>query len=500
MISTGTLEYDLIKNRRIDKYHGKTARLKSYQRDYGYSSNDIELEHPKVISNDGILTLTNIEVLFGVVDNNKKSLGRGSLWDTIMDELENSSTQTTTKWTKFNRGTITSYEIPVLSHTVLRSSGDTKTSPGSRFGQKWLTWKGVSYDPAKLYVVNNNGPGTPDRLKAVCAVTETPMVFKDNSFIKPIPFKACKANNVRANGNSAYAIPLQQSSVYNSCFAYSNEETPQTPIANTPENCLDHGIIIDLKVVHLVTHIAVRGEAPSALTFPHQFYRRSSNKAKKMPGAVFGNKFLRRQGSQGRRRRRRGGSVQVLRHQPSELPHVTSFDIYEKDLASGKWVLAAQNVSVAPTNYGITSTIVDLKTVGAFNCSAGLRSRFVKLIPTSWHISPVFRVMVYGTQLAGLLSQTPHEIVEDTFPHRKATKRQLRQEARDVAAQSRSAEHTALPVETRTYTVSRPMKHNSNWKLDGAACCSWKDYYYCDKRDADRKKLVKAAMRDTADM
>jgi hypothetical protein len=502
MIGTsGVDEYDLRKNRKMDPYHGKTTRVKSGIHDG--CAREMVLAHGTIISKDGMMTVTRVDELIGTFNNKDKCLGRAKLWDSVLEEMNRSAAEKTSQFDARSGQMVTKYEIPVVAHTVIGGT-DEKALSTTSGGRRWLSWKGVSYDPSKLYVVNNNGPGTPERLKAVCSLAEAPTKFPDDRFIHPIAFKVSTttSNKHQFRNPGQYAIPT-----CTSAFAHShwvgNASSSTTPVAQTLENGLSSAIVMDLKAVHLVTHLAFRGEQPTTILFPKEFYNKSkkySNSDDRSHNGIFGSKFLRRQGSGGRRGRkgrRKEACVQVLCRPPTELPHVTSFDLYEKDLVSGRWLLTADNIRVAPTHHGISSTVVDLKAAGAFNCGAGLRSRFIKLIPTSWHISPVFRVMVYGkefassTNSASLRAGMLNEVDEAPDSRRKLTRRQERRESSCEVA--RLAE---VPVETRTYTLY-PASTGASWKLDGK-WRSYNDYYYDYCRTLhEQARYIRDCMKDT---
>ena len=217
--------------------------------------------------------------------------------------------------------------------------------------------------------------------------------------------------------------------------------------------------MIDLNIIHYITHIAVGCHYPKVVPFPQGIEKKSFQSHSSKSVHRYGRyKYV----SRGRLNRKKGW-VYVLAEPVDKIARTTEMELWYKDNHSGQWLTHGKIIHINSNNYGLTSTIINLKELGLYTSTYGLCTRWLKLKPVNWHIGPSMRVTVYGKTALEAKCLCTNLVHID----KHACKSQLLEEEKE--------DQDVNIYEEIRYIVT-PAKNANNWKLDGAVR-SYKDSY-----------------------
>ena len=316
------------------EHHGKTVRHVGYTE---ANLNPVITIDRKSARLDGkstswLVPVTEVDDLIGSIEMNEITLGKHNDWTTIIDSLEKIKTKKITQFNPRINCSIVSYYVPVTSYIKENVSVDDNI-------EKWPMHNGIHYDTNEIYCEKDT------KLDVIGDVYLCKPVFKNNK-INKLKMKV-KYESTRKDTNSY----LLDHDFQNYIFVQEGHDEYHC------DQAAESGIIIDLGKSKNITHLGIIGAIPNLV------YVESETK----------------------------NTLKITKNHQC-IPCTTAFSMYVKyDENTHDWShIDSFTKPITP----FEETVFNLDSY--FNTKNGLFARFIKIVPTSWIINPLFRIALYG--------------------------------------------------------------------------------------------------------
>ena len=247
--------------------------------------------------------------------------------------------------------------------------------------EHWVKYNGEYYDPSKIYVVEYEDCDEKEirnNIRSIRAVCDQKLAkpFMDNTKIEFIGLCECQYPSVQRNLVTQYAL--------SNCFTKTNEVLINKSHAryfcsnNSYPECIDINpgeIVFDMKNLANITHLGI------------------------LPPPIRTQKA---------RLRNSKDAYLVVASNLSKQSWISNFKIWYKVNGSDNWVYLNE---YRGNDNCYSMNLIDLSS--EYNTNDGLQCRYLKVVVSSYHINPGFRLAVYGKQIQKVVSDAEKEKVTE---------------------------------------------------------------------------------------